>query len=126
MPTPSILVAEDEQPIADVLVALLGDEGYAVRHARDGAVALAMIERDPPDLLISNVAMPYVDGIQLARRVTDRLNPIPVVLVSAQVDAVDLPGVVFVAKPFDLDHIVALVGRLLDGRAVAGTAGDGG
>ena len=115
MSVPSILVAEDEPPIAAVLFALLEEEGYAVRHAWDGAVALAMIQQDPPDLLISNVRMPRVDGVQLTRHAFERVPPIPVILISAHFDGADVPGAVFVAKPFDLDHVVSLVGRLLNG-----------
>ena len=115
MPDPTVLVAEDEQPIADLLVELLKDEGFAVRHARDGAAALAMIEREPPVLVVSNVSMPRMDGMALARRIAERRERIPVILISAHREGVDLPGVVFVAKPFDLDHVVAVVRRLLDG-----------
>jgi DNA-binding NtrC family response regulator len=108
-------LAEDEQSIATVLLDMLAEEGFSVRHAWDGTVALAMIEHDPPDLLISNVKMPRVDGVQLMRHATKRIPPIPVILISAHFDGADVPGAVFVAKPFDLDHIVALVDRLLNG-----------
>ena len=84
--TPSVLVAEDEAPIAAVLVDHLAEAGFAVRHARDGAEALAEIERDPPDLVISNVKMPRVDGVELARRARERAVPIPVVLIGAYGD----------------------------------------
>ena len=117
MPTPSVLVAEDEAQIAAMLLDLLAEEGFAVRHAWDGAEALAEIERDPPGLLISNVRMPRVDGVQLTRHAVARLPPIPVILMSAHFDGADVPGAVFVAKPFDLDHVVGLVWTLTDARA---------
>ena len=112
---PTILVADDEPIIAEMLAELFEDEGFVVRRARDGAEALAMVERDPPDLIIADVAMPGMDGEQLARRVAVGGGRIPVVLISAHRRAVALPGVVFVAKPFALDPVVALVRRLLAG-----------
>jgi DNA-binding NtrC family response regulator len=111
VPAPSVLVAEDEAPIAAVLLDLLADEGFAVRHARDGEQALAEIERDPPDVLVSNVRMPRVDGIELARRARERAVPIPVVLIGANGDGADVPGAIVVAKPVDRDRLLEVVRR---------------
>ncbi len=117
-----VLIAEDEAPIADVMVGLFRDEGFAVRHAWDGAEAMAMIERDPPDVLVCDVKMPRTDGVQLARRAAARANPVPVVLTSAQISVLDIPGMVFVAKPFDVDVIVSLVLEMLGGKRGQGAA----
>ena len=108
----SILVVDDERPIRDLLAAVLVEEGYAVRCAADGLAALAEVERQPPDLVVSDVAMPRLDGIALAARL--RARGIAVVLVSAIRAAVDLPGVPFIPKPFDLDDVLGTVAKSLE------------
>lgn len=110
---PTILVVDDEPDIARTLAELFADEGYRVRRAHDGRQALDLIDRDPPDLVVSDVRMPLVDGVTLARRLRDRGDRTPVVLMSAGYAAVDLPGIRFVPKPFDLDHLLEVVGRVI-------------
>ena len=109
----TVLVVDDDAGIADLLADLLAEEGYAVKTAADGAEALAEVERAPVDLVLTDVMMPGVDGVTLSRRLRQRGNPTPVVLMSAVYDDVDLPGVRFVPKPFDLDHMVEIVDSVL-------------
>lgn len=109
-----ILVAEDDRRIADLIGDLLSDEGYNIRIARDGVEALAAIEQEPPDVIVSDIKMPRLDGVQLATLVAARRTPIPFILTSAHYDGADIPGTIFVAKPFDLDGIVELIRRLVD------------
>ena len=113
----SILIVDDEPIIAATLAALFADEGYRVRQAFDGQAALDLVDRDPPDLIVTDVMMPLVDGVTLTRRLRERGDPTPVVLMSAVYAAVDIPGVRFLPKPFDLDAVVAAVGRVLDAPA---------
>ena len=105
----TILVVDDEPPIAALLATVLQDEGYNARCAHDGEAALALIDRDPPDLVVSDVMMPKLDGASLAERLRARGDPTPVVLMSAASPRVVVSGVRFVPKPFDLDRIVAAV-----------------
>jgi CheY-like chemotaxis protein len=115
----TILIADDEPTIVDALAMLLDDEGYRVCRAYDGREALRIISDDPPDVIVSDVMMPRIDGLSLTRRLRDRGDPTPVVLMSAVYADVDIPGVRFVPKPFDLDYIVQVVHRVvkeLDGR----------
>ncbi len=111
MDAPTVLVVDDEAAIADMLAACLADEGYAVRTVYDGAAALAEVERDPPDLVVSDVMMPGVGGDAVAMRLRER--GIPVVLMSAVRRDVRLPGVECLPKPFDLDTFLAVVNRAL-------------
>ena len=74
-----------------------------------------MVERNPPDLVVSDIRMPRMDGAQLANRLALRRHRIPVILASAHYDGADIPGATFVAKPFDIDHLLGLIRRLLDG-----------
>jgi two-component system OmpR family response regulator len=108
---PSIIVVDDEPTLRSLLSDVLASAGYRVREAADGLEALSAAEQEPPDLVVSDVAMPNLDGAALAGRM--RRRGVPVVLLSAVYDAVDLPGVAFVPKPFELDDFLDLVASLL-------------
>jgi CheY-like chemotaxis protein len=110
---PSILVVDDDHAVAQALVDLLNAEGFRVRCVFDGRAALREIARDPPDLVLADVEMPHLDGVTLAERVWLRGGGIPVVLLSAVSPAVDLPGVRFLAKPFELDALLRVIERAL-------------
>jgi CheY-like chemotaxis protein len=111
--TPTVLVVEDEPAIREVVADLLQNEGYAVRQAADGLQAIDELEVDDVDLVLSDVRMPRLDGPSLARRLRGRGHAIPVVLMSAADVEVDLPGVRFLPKPFDRDHLLHVVGSAL-------------
>jgi DNA-binding response OmpR family regulator len=108
----SILVVDDERTICDLLAGLFEDEGYRVSRAYDGATALAVAEQQRPDLILSDVMMPGLDGLSLIRRLRDRGVRAPAVLMSAVYADVDIPHVRFILKPFDVDDLLAVVGRL--------------
>jgi two-component system response regulator MprA len=105
----TVLVVDDEPRIRDVLEAVLAEAGHAVRTAQDGLAALAEVERQPPDLVLSDVAMPRLDGVGLHRELRARGHGVPVVLCSADHDRRLPPDVPFVAKPFELASLLALV-----------------
>jgi CheY-like chemotaxis protein len=121
---PTVLIVEDEPAIRAVVAALLEEEGYAVRRARDGLEALSIIESDPVDLILSDVVMPKLDGASLVRRLRQRGQFVPVVLMSAVYADVDLPGVPFVPKPFDADRLLEAVSTAMtaNGKADRATA----
>ena len=106
-----------EGPILDLLVAVLEEEGYRVLRAADGAAALALIERERVDLLITDNMMPRLGGLALIARLRAPGTPvIPIILMSAVSPRPrPAPPVVFLAKPFDLDHLLALVDQQLGG-----------
>ncbi len=116
-PRQTVLVVDDEPLIADLVAHALRDEGYAVRVAADGVWALAAAEDAPPDLLLSDVRMPRMDGVSLARELRERHPNLPIVLFSAQYDGIDFPslGVRFLPKPFDLNALLSAVAEELDG-----------
>jgi two-component system sensor histidine kinase/response regulator len=112
----TILVADDEDFIADVIAILLEDEGYRVLRAKNGAEALALAEGERPDLVLSDVMMPLLSGLELARELRNRENGYgpPIILCSAVPPPRDLPArTVFVAKPFDIEALTATVHTLL-------------
>ena len=106
---PTVLVVVDEPAIREIVAALLEDEGYKVRRAKDGLEALATVDAGQVDLVLSDVTMPRLDGATLAKKLRRRGRPVPVVLMSAYYDAVDVPGVTFVPKPFEIDRLLAAV-----------------
>jgi CheY-like chemotaxis protein len=113
----TVLVAEDEAPLADALTDILEDEGYRVHCVNDGEAALKDVETVQPDLVISDISMPRVDGVEVARRVLGMRPSIPVILMSALKLPEKVPGVMFVAKPFEVDHLLTLAERALAGHS---------
>jgi len=109
----SILVVDDHPASAAVLVDLLAGEGYRVRCAYDGQAALRAITQAPPDLVLSDVMMPKMDGVTLARQLRARGWALPVVLMSAECAAVDVPGVPLLQKPLDLDGLLKMIARII-------------
>ncbi len=109
----TILLVEDEPAILDMLVEVLGGEGYATLTAPDGMAALELLAHRVPDLVLTDAMMPRLDGPGLVRRMREEpaLGEVPVVLTSAVLrpDVGEVPGVTFLAKPFDLDELLAAI-----------------
>ena len=110
---PTILVVEDEPVIRELMAMLLEDEGFTVRQAIDGLAALEVIEQHRVDLVLSDVMMPRLDGASLVHRLRSRGESIPIVLMSAVYAEVDLPGVRFLRKPVDIEHLLTVMATAL-------------
>jgi CheY-like chemotaxis protein len=111
--TATILVADDEIPIAELLADLLEEVGYRVILAYNGADALHLLEHERPDLLVTDNMMPRLSGMQLIAHIQQHNTlAIPVILMSA-VRPEPQPTVPFVPKPFDLNDMLDLVAKLL-------------
>ena len=110
---PTVLVVEDEPVIRELMAILLEDEGYAVLQAVDGLQALEMLEQPGIDLVLSDVKMPRLDGASLVQRLRSRGDAIPVVLMSAVYAEVDLPGVRFLRKPVNCEHLLTIIAAAL-------------
>jgi two-component system, sensor histidine kinase and response regulator len=114
-----ILIVDDEPAILESLATLLADEGYSVQTAPNGRVALELVATSPPDLLITDVLMPGLDGWALLAQVRERTPDLPVIVISA-VERRDTPQrevlitdhTVFLRKPFAADTLLAIVHRL--------------
>jgi DNA-binding response OmpR family regulator len=113
-----ILVVDDEPAIRDVLATYLRAEGFAVDEAGDGRAALRAIEAQPPDLLLLDLSLPVVSGIEVFRRLR-RTSDVPVIMVTSRVNEVDrvvgleLGADDYVGKPFSPREIVARVKGVL-------------
>jgi two-component system response regulator MprA len=108
-----ILVVDDEPVICDVLASLFVGEGYAVRTATDGMAALEALADDVPDLVIADIIMPRLNGWELLTHLREQYPSVPVILLSATVRVHPPDGTVLIAKPFDVDHLLATVARML-------------
>ena len=112
-----IIVVDDEPAIRFALAELLGDGGHAVRAAEHAPAALAMLEGESADLVISDLRMPAMDGMQLLEEVTMRHPGTLFILMTAQGDertavrALRLGAFDYVPKPFDNEEIRATVLR---------------
>ena len=109
----SILVVDDDPAIRDALAFLLKEEGYVVHTAPDGLAALAVVARDSPDLVITDLYMPGLDGSGLIVRLRSEQPDLPIIVVSAGIRVSPPDGVPFFAKPFDSDHLLVTVASLL-------------
>jgi CheY-like chemotaxis protein len=108
----TILLVEDEVDIAEVLRDVLELKGYRVVLAFDGREGLAAALTHAPDLLITDLMMPAMDGIELIERIRQEreLVAVPVIAISAAPYEGDE---MFLRKPFDVHELVALVQRAL-------------
>ena len=113
----NILIVEDSSIQAEMLRRLLAEAGHAVRIAHDGAEGLAMARAVRPDLVVSDVTMPVMDGFQLCQRIRDdaELGDLPVILLTAMGTARDVVHGLnvgadnYVTKPYDASLLLARV-----------------
>jgi two-component system, OmpR family, KDP operon response regulator KdpE len=112
--TPRILIVDDEPQLTRVLRTGLKSRGYDVRVAADGQSALGVIGDWNPNLVITDLAMPNMDGLELCRRVR-AFSQVPIIVLSAKdeertkIEALDLGADDFVTKPFGIDELLARI-----------------
>ena len=116
--TNTILVVEDEPDCAELLGAFLASHGYEIETARNGAEALQRVARSRPDLILSDVMMPVMDGVEMGRRLAQHASyrSIPLVFVTAAPGwciAADCHYAAYLRKPLDLDLLLDTLSRLL-------------
>jgi len=124
-PQPVVLVVDDEQVIADTLAAILSNSGYTALTAYDGATALEMAGVIPPQMMISDVCMPGMSGIELAIAIRETIPDCKVLLFSGQASTADMlatartAGYEFEAlsKPVHPSELLARISKCLAGPA---------
>ena len=110
-------MVDDDPALLELLTELVSEAGHEVRRATNGRMALALIQQDPPDLVISDIMMPVMTGTELltAIRADVALMDLPVVLISAGASppADGRPEqTIYLRKPFDLYVVEELIARL--------------
>jgi UDP-3-O-acyl N-acetylglucosamine deacetylase len=125
----TILVVDDESEIRSSLRGVLSDEGFRVLEAADGRRALDLVRGERPELVLLDVWMPELDGIELLRELRDVPVQPEVIMISGHgnietaVQATKLGAFDFIEKPFSIDALLHVVNRALEHRALLGVAG---
>jgi DNA-binding response OmpR family regulator len=111
--TERILIVEDDDVIATSLMRALTASGYVITHAPTGAAALAHIDAGSVDLVLLDLGLPDMDGIDVCRQIRDRDSLLPVVLLTARQEEIDIVigldsgAVDYITKPFRLAELQA-------------------
>ena len=115
-----ILIVDDERLIRQSLEKALAGQGYAVVSAENGKTAIELLENDSPDLVLLDLKLPDINGIEVLKRLRDLDRNLPVLLITAYgsidtaIQAIRLGAYDYVTKPFDLDAILLSVNNALE------------
>jgi two-component system sensor histidine kinase and response regulator WspE len=111
-----VLVVEDHHDTSFLLCRLLKTEGYEVEHAIDGLVGFNAAESAPPDLIVTDIQMPRMDGIEMIKRIrgSKDISRTPIIVMSAYGkrlidDALEAGADAFIEKPIDLDSFLEAI-----------------
>ena len=120
---PAILIVDDEPDTLELLNFILSDEGYDVWIMTNGEAALDLLENHIPDLVLLDVRLPKVDGIEICRRIksssNSRISSILVIMISAKDSPDDLKEALnagandYLTKPFGHDELIDMVKKHL-------------
>lgn len=116
-----VLIIDDEKDIIDSLSGILEDEGFSVLKATDGKEGLEIFEREKPDVVLLDVWMPELDGIQVLKKIRTIRNSAKVVVISGHgtistaVEAVKMGAYDFLEKPLSIDKVLEVVSRGIGG-----------
>lgn len=118
MSTKKILIIEDHTDLANILTLHLSDLDYAVKHADDGLKGLNYLENESFDLVILDIMLPGMDGLEICRRIRNQNNYTPVLMLtskSSEIDRVvglEIGADDYVAKPFSVREVIARIKAL--------------
>jgi twitching motility two-component system response regulator PilH len=117
----TVMVVDDSPTIRAMLVNLLSQHGLTVVEAEDGLIAKQLMKDFRPDLVITDVVMPNMNGYELCRWVKNEIPGVPVILCSTKAEAFDRHwamkqgGDAYIIKPFNSEDMMAAVRSLLQG-----------
>lgn len=123
----AILLVEDDTELAAGLTAALRSDGLAVNHVATGGDALHVIATEPPDVMILDLGLPDIDGLEVLRRLRSSAPELPVLLLTARdsiadkVAGLDSGADDYLAKPFELVELLARLRALLRRSSTAGS-----
>lgn len=118
-----VTVVDDDPAARGALRALLSDEGFTVETAQSGAIALRMIRESPPDVVLTDLKMPEMDGIALCRALHELSPRLPVIVVTAFVDIASVVDALragaedYLVKPLEFDAMLISIQRAIGRRA---------
>ena len=118
-----VLIIDDEKNIVHTLSSILGDEGFHVLEAGDGQEGLAIFEREAPEVVLLDVWMPEMDGLQVLKKIREKDKDAIVIVmsghgtISTAVEAVKLGAYDFLEKPLSIDKVLEVIQRCLAGDA---------
>src|SRR5438128_2578863 len=112
-----IVVVDDDSECLKLLTGILTSEGYNIRPADSGELALASIAAKPPELILLDIRMPWMDGFEVCRhlKACEETRDIPIIFLSAvnevqeRIEGLRLGAVDFISKPFHPDELLARV-----------------
>lgn len=121
-PLKKILIVDDEIDVVEVIEMLLKSESYEVLKAYDGKEALGILEEETPDLVILDIMMPEIDGVEVCRRMRklDKMSDIPIIMFSAKLSAQDKKNSFdagadgFITKPFNARGFISGIKTYLE------------
>ncbi|MFI7211865.1 response regulator transcription factor [Micromonospora maritima] len=114
-----VLVVDDDRTVADVVCRYLEHAGYEVEHVGDGSAALDTVARHPPHLVVLDLMLPVLDGLEVCRRLRERPDGVPIVMLTARGDEADrilglqLGADDYLGKPFSPRELVLRVRSVL-------------
>ena len=118
MHRPRVIIADDDPLVVKFVSSILKKEGCEVLSATDGAEALEVVDKESPDLVILDIGMPEIDGFEVCRLLSDRVQ-VPIIMLSARGEIADkvrclnLGADDFITKPFAVDELVARLKSVL-------------
>jgi two-component system nitrogen regulation response regulator GlnG len=110
-PSSRILIVDDDPAVTEVLRDYLADAGYATDTVLTGRAALTLIQQRRPDVVLLDIKMPEIDGVEVLRRIHATHPDLPVIMTTANddlalaQDTLRLGAFDYVAKPFDFDYL---------------------
>src|SRR4030043_2216485 len=119
-----ILIAEDEEITLNNILDTLQDEGYDVSGTKNGADALMKMEKEHFDLLITDIKMPGLSGMELLEKIKENYPVTEVIIITgfgsigSAVEAMKKGALDYIAKPFDLDELTMKVKKIMDQSAL--------
>ena len=132
-PVGQLLLVDDEPGLREAVQAYLEDSGFVVRVASNATEGWELLQQMTPDLVISDIMMPQVDGYEFLQQMRDdpRFKTLPVVFLTARgmtsdrIQGYDAGCDAYLSKPFDPDELVSIVSGIIKRRAAQSTTADG-
>lgn len=119
MENPNILIVDDEEIIRKILMHKLQKRGYKVQEAKNGQEGLKLIQKKIPDLLITDIQMPGMDGFELLEKIHQLMLPLPTIVITGQSRVEDVIKTIrlgvrdFIRKPFESEEMMQTIQKVL-------------